>query len=90
MQVGIGRPFIYAYSCYGTEGLVHAINILKDEFTMDMRLLGATTIDEITPEMVDTTLLSRRGTGAQRDALFEQNYEQLSGVGHGLGGRARL
>lgn len=36
--VGIGRPFLYAYSAYGHEGVVRAIQILKDEFEMDMRL----------------------------------------------------
>jgi L-lactate dehydrogenase (cytochrome) len=32
--VGIGRPFLYAYSAYGSEGVVRAIQILKDEMEM--------------------------------------------------------
>lgn len=36
--VGVGRPFLYAYSAYGVEGVVRAIRILKDEMEMDMRL----------------------------------------------------
>ena len=55
--MGIGRPFLYAYSAYGAEGTLAAINILKAEMEMAMRLLGARTIAEITPDMVDTRAL---------------------------------
>lgn len=30
--VGIGRPFIYAYSAYGEDGVNRAMEILRDEF----------------------------------------------------------
>lgn len=70
--------------------MAHAINLLKEEFEMNMRLIGATSIAELTPEMVDTSMLSRRGAGAQVDNLFYQGYEPLRGVGNGLGARARL
>ena len=30
--VGVGRPFIYAYSAYGEEGVNRAMDILRDEF----------------------------------------------------------
>lgn len=36
---GIGRPFIYAYSAYGHEGTIKAIQVLKDEMEMNMRLI---------------------------------------------------
>jgi L-lactate dehydrogenase (cytochrome) len=36
--VGIGRPFLYAYSAYGSQGVVRALQILKDEMEMNMRL----------------------------------------------------
>lgn len=36
--VGIGRPFLYAYSAYGVDGVERAIQILKDELEMNMRL----------------------------------------------------
>lgn len=69
--------------------MVRAIEILKDEFEMNMRLIGATNLSELTPEMIDASQLSQRG-GHPSDYLFHQNYERLAGVGHGLGGRARL
>lgn len=51
--VGIGRPFLYAMSAYGEEGVVHAIDLLRDEMEMGMRLIGAPTVKDIVPNMVD-------------------------------------
>ncbi|KAL7413450.1 glyoxylate dehydrogenase [Mrakia frigida] len=75
--VGIGRPFIYAYSSYGQEGVEHACQILKDEFTMNMRLIGARTIKEIVPAMVDASALSHHSASVPSDRLFEANYASL-------------
>lgn len=51
--VGIGRPFLYAMSAYGQAGVERACQLLKDEFVMNMRLLGARSVDELTPDLVD-------------------------------------
>ncbi|GAA5895131.1 hypothetical protein JCM5296_000889 [Sporobolomyces johnsonii] len=88
--VGIGRPFLYAYSAYGSEGVVRAIQILKDEMEMNMRLIGAPTIADVTPEMIDTTGLSQRAVDLAPDYLARANYEPLAGVGNGLGAQPRL
>ncbi|KIM31492.1 hypothetical protein M408DRAFT_21517 [Serendipita vermifera MAFF 305830] len=56
--VGVGRAFLYAYSSYGQEGIDKALQILHDEMEMNMRLLGARTISEVVPEMVDATSLT--------------------------------
>lgn len=32
--VGLGRPLLYAYCAYGSEGVVRAIQLLKDEMEM--------------------------------------------------------
>lgn len=37
--VGIGRPFLYAMSAYGLPGVDRAMQLLKDEMTMNMRLI---------------------------------------------------
>lgn len=50
--VGVGRAFLYAYSAYGKDGVVHAIQILKDEMEMNMRLIGAPRLSDLTPDMV--------------------------------------
>jgi len=75
--VGLGRPFLYAYSAYGSEGVVRAIQILKDELLMNMRLLGARSIEEVTPEMVDASSITHRNVGVTEDKLFSLNYEGL-------------
>ncbi|GAA6032754.1 hypothetical protein JCM8097_000775 [Rhodosporidiobolus ruineniae] len=88
--VGIGRPFLYAYSAYGKDGVVRAIQILKDEMEMNMRLIGAPSLADITPEMIDTAGLSNRVSDAASDFLMRANYEPLAGVGNGLGAQPRL
>ncbi|KDQ63607.1 hypothetical protein JAAARDRAFT_189164 [Jaapia argillacea MUCL 33604] len=51
--VGMGRPFLYAQSAYGEAGVVKAIRLLEREITTGMRLLGATKVSELVPEMVE-------------------------------------
>ncbi|TIC10775.1 WD40 repeat-like protein, partial [Wallemia mellicola] len=51
--VGIGRPFIYAYSAYGEDG--SAVFLTS---SVCMRLLGARSLEEVTPEMVNTANLN--------------------------------
>lgn len=41
--VFVGRPFLYAAAAYGEAGVVHAMNLLRDEVDRDMALLGITT-----------------------------------------------
>lgn len=72
--VGIGRPFLYAMSTYGDDGVVKAIQILKDEMIMNMRLLGTPTIDRLNENYVDTRTISRY---VPEDKLFGNVYEPL-------------
>ncbi|OCH96393.1 hypothetical protein OBBRIDRAFT_237224 [Obba rivulosa] len=51
--VGLGRPFMYAQSAYGEEGVVKAVQILEREIVTSMRLLGATSVKDLVPEMVE-------------------------------------
>ncbi|MBW0542134.1 hypothetical protein O181_081849 [Austropuccinia psidii MF-1] len=75
--VGIGRPFLYAYSVYGVKGVNRAIEILKDELEMNMRLIGARKLDELRPEMVDLSNLKNRVNEPITNFKFRQNYEPL-------------
>ncbi|KAM0751054.1 hypothetical protein T439DRAFT_380073 [Meredithblackwellia eburnea MCA 4105] len=61
--VGIGRPIIYAQTVYGAQGIEHAVRLLGEEITMTMKLLGANTVDDLKPEMVEVLdgLLGERG-----------------------------
>lgn len=74
--VGLGRPFMYALSTHGTEGVCRALEskfqarpiierrpltgtVLTDEITTNMRLLGATSLEELVPRMVNTRVLEQ-------------------------------
>src|SRR6187402_2236317 len=67
--VGIGRPFLYAMSTYGLPGVDRAIQLLKDEMEMNMRLIGASSIDQLNPTLVDARGLSMHTTGVPADTL---------------------
>lgn len=56
--VGIGRPFLYAMSAYGQEGVERAMQLLKDELEMNMRLIGAATVADLSPNMLDARALT--------------------------------
>ncbi|CAE6464287.1 unnamed protein product [Rhizoctonia solani] len=78
--VGVGRPFIYAYSAYGQEGVEAALQILHEEFEMNLRLLGAPTLKDVVPAMVDTTSLKSHIVAVPQDSLYYTNYEILPGA----------
>jgi len=75
--VGIGRPFLYAMSSYGFEGVDRAMQLLKDEMEMNMRLIGCTRVDQLGPEFVDTRGLSMHTTGVPQDTLGVTVYDPL-------------
>jgi L-lactate dehydrogenase (cytochrome) len=56
--VGIGRPFLYAMSAYGLDGVDRAMQLLKDEMEMNMRLIGASKIEDLNPSLLDLRGLS--------------------------------
>lgn len=75
--VGIGRPFIYAMSSYGENGIVKAIQLLKDEMEMNMRLLGVTSLDQLNPSYLDFRSLDHHGS-IPTDTLSDHVYEPLA------------
>lgn len=72
---GIGRPFIYANSCYGKEGVAKAITLLQEELEMDMRLLGVTSIDQLGPDLIDTASLKLRNVEVPHDKISDSLYK---------------
>ncbi|KAF8167968.1 FMN-dependent dehydrogenase-domain-containing protein [Crassisporium funariophilum] len=50
--VGLGRPFLYAQSAYGVDGVSKIIQILRREIVTAMRLVGASSLRDLRPEMV--------------------------------------
>lgn len=75
--VGIGRPFLYAYSVYGHQGVIRAIQILKDELEMNMRLIGASSLEDLEPGMIDISSIKNRVVDTIPDFKVRQNYEPL-------------
>lgn len=76
--VGIGRPFLYAMSAYGPEGLDRAMSLLRDELEMGMRLIGCTSVKELNTSLVDVRSLGAHGNGVPKDVLSSQVYDRLS------------
>ncbi|KAI5794370.1 FMN-dependent dehydrogenase-domain-containing protein [Peziza echinospora] len=75
--VGIGRPFLYAMSTYGQEGVERAMDLLREELVMNMRLIGARSVAEL-----DGTLVDARGVGGHvvptpQDMLANSAYDVL-------------
>lgn len=75
--VGIGRPFLYAMSAYGLPGVDRAMQLLKDEMEMNMRLIGCSSVDQLNPTLVDTKGLSLHSTSVPTDTLGLSVYDAL-------------
>jgi L-lactate dehydrogenase (cytochrome) len=58
----VGRAYLYGLMAGGEDGVNRAIDILSGQVTRTMRLLGVTSLEELTPQHV--TQLHRFGRGA--------------------------
>jgi len=77
--VGIGRPFLYAMSAYGLPGVDRAMQLLKDEMEMNMRLIGCNSVDQLTPELLDVRSLHTHTAAVAPDTLSIAAYDPLAG-----------
>lgn len=77
--VGIGRPFLFAMSAYGLPGVDRAMQLLKDEMEMNMRLIGCNDVSQLGPEFVDTRALSMHTTGVPSDIRSLESYDPMIG-----------
>ncbi|KAK2074320.1 hypothetical protein P8C59_008537 [Phyllachora maydis] len=75
--VGIGRPFLYAMSAYGQAGVERAMQLLKDEMEMNMRLLGVTSVPELDEDLIDARSLLDHGN-PPADRLSQAVYDPLT------------
>lgn len=76
--VGIGRPFLYAMSAYGLPGVDRAMQLLKDEMEMNMRLIGAQNVSQLNTGMIDARALSMHTQTVPSDTLGLGVYDPLS------------
>lgn len=76
--VGIGRPFLYAMSAYGQAGVDRAMQLLKDEMEMNMRLIGASSIADLNPSLIDVRgLTGGHHAPVPADSLSMGAYDPL-------------
>ncbi|KAL7788962.1 FMN-dependent dehydrogenase domain-containing protein [Trichoderma ceciliae] len=75
--VGIGRPFLYAMSTYGQAGVERVMQLLKDEMEMNMRLIGASKVEDLHPGLLDTRSLFMHGNSTPVDSLSQTTYDPL-------------
>lgn len=64
-------------SAYGQRGVERAMQLLEDELVMNMRLIGARTIEELTPDLVDTRGLGAHTVPVAGDTLYHGVYDPL-------------
>ncbi|KIK22694.1 hypothetical protein PISMIDRAFT_679885 [Pisolithus microcarpus 441] len=76
--VGVGRAFMYSFCAYGQEGVEKAFQIFRDELEMNMRLIGARSIDELTPDLVDASGLHAHVGLTPTDNLYNTTYQPLA------------
>ena len=50
--VFIGRPFLYAATIAGEPGVRHAVKLLRDEIDRNMSMLGISSLDQMTRELL--------------------------------------
>ncbi|KAI9861946.1 MAG: hypothetical protein M1813_005016 [Trichoglossum hirsutum] len=79
--VGIGRPFLFAMSAYGLPGVDRAMQLLKDEMTMNMRLIGCSSVDQLNPSLVDARGLDKHTAAIPGDTLHLSCYDPLVSPG---------
>ena len=51
----VGRPVVYALAVAGEEGVVHVLQLLREEVELGLRLLGCTSVAEVSREHVEWT-----------------------------------
>ncbi|OLL22723.1 Cytochrome b2, mitochondrial [Neolecta irregularis DAH-3] len=57
--VGLGCPFMYALSGYGTDGVIKAVEILRDEIETGMRLLGVSKLEDLHVDLLNCYKLEK-------------------------------
>ena len=56
--VGLGKPAVFSMSAYGEDGIVKMLDLLRDEVEKCMRLIGAPSLADLNPRLVDAKSLS--------------------------------
>ncbi|KAL8964458.1 MAG: hypothetical protein Q9197_006919, partial [Variospora fuerteventurae] len=80
--VGLGRPFLYALNCNGEQGVEALIELLKDELSVAMALVGITDLRQCRRGLVNTRdldrLVPRRGDDDDEDEVGRRRRRRRS------------
>ena len=49
----VGRPVVYALAVAGERGVAHVLQLLREEVELGLRLLGCTSVAEVSREHVE-------------------------------------
>lgn len=60
----VGRAYLYGLAAGGEAGVDHILSLLDDDIRRTMALLGVSTLEEISPELVERHPGNRRGSTA--------------------------
>ncbi|KAH7024170.1 FMN-dependent dehydrogenase-domain-containing protein [Ilyonectria destructans] len=74
--VGIGRAFLYALGSYGQPGVERAMQLLREELEMDMRLIGCNRLHELNPSFLTIRGISDH-SAPYEDGLSLAVYDSL-------------
>jgi L-lactate dehydrogenase (cytochrome) len=58
--------------------MTKSITLSQDELEMNMRLLGAQTIKDVVPDMIDVSTLSMHVAATPGDRLYDNNCEFIT------------
>eukprot|EP00298_Acanthocystis_sp_HF-20_P004855 c15170_g1_i1.p1 GENE.c15170_g1_i1~~c15170_g1_i1.p1 ORF type:complete len:514 (+),score=207.93 c15170_g1_i1:47-1543(+) len=75
--VGIGRPTLYGLACHGQDGVERVIQILKNELSTCMALMGTPTIADINPNSVIIRNISDHISNVPTNMLSANTYRAI-------------
>ncbi|KAK1992402.1 glycolate oxidase [Colletotrichum falcatum] len=77
--VGIGRPFLYSMTAgYGEAGVRRLVRILRHELETNMALVGARSVSDIVPELINSELVEKEVTGRYDEVKYRTAQEKMA------------
>jgi len=69
--IGLGRLYGFGLAAFGQDGVRRVLEILEEEITTTMALLGITTLEELSPDYINSTSAIRKATPTSAFHLFD-------------------
>ena len=75
--IGVGRAVLYGLATYGQKGVERIIQLLRNELSTTMQMLGAPSLKDIKREMVITRNIDDHHVNVPPNLLAKQTYQPL-------------